>query len=146
MISYQSGKLSFDKELTREDAKKKIITLCSFLKLDNQQMLSSWFDGMAGMNKEPTPQNFQLYEGEEEIQELRNSVKESLGITKTGKDINNAIDVYLESFSLKKDDNLIFCGICTSSLNNSIAYVIYKLVRDYLYGDVNSIFFINEML
>lgn len=146
MISYQSGKLSFDRELTREDVKKKIITLCSFLKPDNRQILSSWFDGMAGMNKEPTPQPFQLYEGEEEIQELRNSVKESLGITKTGKDINNAIDVYLESFSLKKDDNLIFCGICTSSLNNSIAYVIYRLVRDYLYGDVNSIFFINEML
>lgn len=144
MISYQSGKLSFDKELTREDVKKKIITLCSFLKLDNQQMLSSWFDGMADI--EPTPQNFQLYEGEEEIQELRDSVKESLGITKTGKDINNAIDVYLESFSLKKDDNLIFCGICTSSLSNSIAYVIYRLIRDYLCGDVNSIFFINEML
>lgn len=144
MIIYQSGELSFDKELTREDAKKKIITLCSFLKLDNQQILSSWFDGMTDI--EPTPQNFQLYEGEEEIQELRDSVKESLGITKTGKDINNAIDVYLESFSLKKDDNLIFCGICTSSLRNSVAYVIYRLIRDYLYGDVNSIFFINEML
>lgn len=138
MIIYQSGKLSFNKELTREDAKKKIITLCSFLKLDNQQILSSWFDSTTDI--EPTPQNFQLYEGEEEIQELRDSVKESLGITKTGKNINNGIDVYLESFGLRKDDNLLFYGICTSSLRNSVAYVIYKLIKDYLYGDINSLF------
>lgn len=138
MIIYRSGKLSFNKELTREDAKKKIITLCSFLKLDNPQMLSSWFDSMTDI--EPTPQNFQLYEGEEEIQELRDSVKESLGITKTGKDVNNAIDVYLESFGLRKDDNLIFCGICTSSLRNSVTYVIHKLIIDYLCGDINSLF------
>ena len=132
MIIYQSGKLSFNKELTREDAKKKIITLCSFLKLDNQQILSSWFDSTTDI--EPTPQNFQLYEGEEEIQELRDSVKESLGITKKRKNINNGIDVYLESFGLRKDDNLLFYGICTSSLRNSVAYVIYKLIKDYLYG------------
>lgn len=152
--------------LNKESAKKYVKLLSSFLKriikedYYKETITSTFFLAMMGKNLDYVPRNsFCIYETEEEIssykegfikdlfeyleeKELFSKIQEDFGITLSPENLLSDID---KDFK-ERGYLLQNLGNIEEPIVNDVAIAIHSLIQTYLCGDIDSIFFINELL
>ena len=150
-VKNDNVKIDTNKELNKEYAKKIILVLCSYLK-DNlpenqfkEIILATYFLGMNGTSLDQNIPNgfFTLCENEEDVEYQIESLRKILNDENLTKENLNNYFNGLFLFKVKDDYTLFFFE---SNINSLLIYSIYYFILKYLYGDVDSIWFINEML
>ena len=148
-VKNDNVKINTSKELNKEYVKKIILVLCSYLK-DNlpedqfkEIILATYFLGMNGISLNQNIPNsfFVLCENEEDVECQIESLRKILNDENlTEENLNN----YFKG--LFKDDYTLFFDPGITNTVSLLAYSIYYFIQKYLYGDIDSIWFINEML
>ena len=147
-IKNKELKINTDKELNKIEAKKYIRILSSFLKKITKKEYNSLINaifiiGMSGgsLNKEkPSDTGFMLYENREEVDTFLSSVEKTFGDV----DINKAIPSIIRC-----KDTCLFTDPQDIDFKKTIVTLIltiHFLISNYLCGDIDSLFFINELL
>ena len=154
------------KILNKESAKKYVKLLSSFLKriikedYYKETITSIFFLAMMGKDLDYVSRNsFCIYETEEEIssykegfikdlfeyleeKELFSKIQEDFGITLSSENLLSEID---KDFK-ERGYLLQNLGNIEEPIVNDVAIAIHSLIQTYLCGDIDSIFFINELL
>ena len=172
MLFYEvnkNAKISFtirsSEILNKESAKKYIKLLSSFLKriikenYYKETITSVFFLAMMGKDLDYVPRNsFCIYETEEEIssykegfikdlseyleeKETLTQFQEDFGITLSSENLFSEIDKDFKErgYLLQNLDNI------EEPIVNDVAIAIHSLIKTYLYGEIDSVFFINEL-
>lgn len=147
-IKNKELKINTDKELNKIEAKKYIKILSLFLKKLTKKEYNSLINaifiiGMSGgnLNKErPSDTGFMLYENKEEVDTFLSSVEKTF----------SDVDIYKAIPSIIRcKESCVFTDPHDIEFKKTIVTLILTIhffISNYLCGDIDSLFFINELL